>query len=92
VGIADDFNELGGDSLVATQIVVRVNDLFTLEAPVKTLLETPTVAALAAFVTAQESFPGAAEETAVAILRIAAMSPAEIAVALADRRGLKSDG
>ncbi len=92
VGIADDFNELGGDSLVATQIVVRVNDLFTLEAPVKTLLETPTVAALAAFVTAQESFPGAAEETAVAILRIAAMSPAEIAVALADRRSRKSDG
>jgi amino acid adenylation domain-containing protein len=92
VGIADDFNELGGDSLVATQIVVRVNDLFTLEPPVKTLLETPTVAALAAFVTAQESFPGAAEETAVAILRIAAMSPAEIAVALADRRGLKIDG
>jgi len=92
VGIADDFNELGGDSLLATQIVARVNDLFALEWPVKTLFETHTVAALAAFVSAQESFPGEAEENAVAILRVTDMTPEEIAGALANERGRKSDG
>jgi amino acid adenylation domain-containing protein len=84
VGIDDDFAELGGDSLLATQIVGRVNDLFALLRPVKTLFETPTVAALAAFVSAQESLPGEAERISVAVLKVAKMSSEEIAKALED--------
>ena len=47
VGIYDDFMELGGDSLRATQVISRVIDLFQVEVPLKVLLEAPTIADMA---------------------------------------------
>jgi amino acid adenylation domain-containing protein len=46
VGIHDDFLELGGDSLIATQIVARIWEMFATEVPFETMFERPTVAAL----------------------------------------------
>ncbi len=69
VGVEDNFAELGGDSLVATQIAARLNRLFSPAQPVKTLFETPTVASLAQFIALQEKSPGKAERVATAMLK-----------------------
>jgi amino acid adenylation domain-containing protein len=50
VGIRDNFLELGGHSLKATQIISRVINRFRVELPVKSLLEAPTVAEMAAVI------------------------------------------
>jgi len=54
VGIHDDFLELGGDSLIATQVVARIWETFATEVPFETLFERPTVAALV-----EQFFPSA---------------------------------
>ncbi len=49
INIHDDFFELGGDSLVAVQIVSQLRERFHTELPNHTLLEAPTIAELADF-------------------------------------------
>ena len=84
VGSDDDFAALGGDSLLAIRIVAQVNQLFVLTQPLKTLFATPTVAQLAAWITAQEHSPGAAAEIARLMVEIEALSPEQIYLALGD--------
>ena len=47
VGIHDNFFDLGGNSLLAVQIVSRVFEAFQFELPMRLVLEAPTVAAQA---------------------------------------------
>jgi acyl carrier protein len=47
IGIHDDYFELGGDSLLATQIIYRIRERFNVEVPLDKFFEDVTVAALA---------------------------------------------
>jgi acyl-coenzyme A synthetase/AMP-(fatty) acid ligase/acyl carrier protein len=46
-GIHDNFFSMGGQSMLATQVVARISDMFKLHLPLKQLFETPTIAGLA---------------------------------------------
>jgi amino acid adenylation domain-containing protein len=50
VGALDDFFDLGGDSLLATQVVARLRSTFSIELPLRRFFEGSTVEALAAAV------------------------------------------
>ncbi|MEK8015950.1 MAG: thioesterase domain-containing protein, partial [Candidatus Parabeggiatoa sp.] len=47
VGIYDDFFELGGDSLLAVQLIVKLRDILQVDLSAHSLLNAPTIAALA---------------------------------------------
>jgi acyl carrier protein len=47
VGIHDNFLELGGNSLNATQVIARVRSMLGVELSIRSFLEAPTVAMLA---------------------------------------------
>ncbi|MDM8559408.1 beta-ketoacyl synthase N-terminal-like domain-containing protein [Candidatus Parabeggiatoa sp. HSG14] len=47
IGVYDDFFELGGDSLMAVQLIAELRKIFQVELSAHTLLKTSTIAALA---------------------------------------------
>jgi amino acid adenylation domain-containing protein len=55
VGIDDDFFELGGDSLVALQLMGRLHEAFDREPPLPRFFESPTVAGLALLIVQQQA-------------------------------------
>ncbi len=85
VGVDDDFFDLGGHSLVATQLVSRIRDIFDLDVPLIEFFELRTVADLAAALVSADEDSEYAEKAARAWLRLQQLSPAERAALLASR-------
>ena len=50
IGVHDHFRDLGGDSLLAVQVVSRIWDRFDLELSEESLFDRPTIAELAAYI------------------------------------------
>ena len=46
MGLHDNFLDLGGDSLLATRLVSRIRDAFSVELTVRAVFDHPTVAQL----------------------------------------------
>ncbi|MCA9940426.1 MAG: non-ribosomal peptide synthetase, partial [Anaerolineales bacterium] len=59
ISVQDNFFEVGGHSLVATQVVSRLRDTFAIEFPLHQLFESPTVAGLAGFIESSRAVPDA---------------------------------
>ncbi|WP_242640333.1 non-ribosomal peptide synthase/polyketide synthase [Rhodococcoides fascians] len=79
VGLDDDFFELGGNSLIATQVVSRLGVALDATVPVRMLFEASTVALLAVRV---EQAAGEGGRTAL----VAAVRPERIPLSLAQQR------
>ena len=77
VGVTDNFFDLGGHSLKATQLVSRVRDVFRVELPLRGLFEMPTVEGMCRSIVAYETEPGQSEKIARILKRIADMSDDE---------------
>lgn len=52
IGVHDDFFQLGGTSVLIPQVLAQVNEMFQVDLPTLTLLESPTIAGLAGSVEA----------------------------------------
>ena len=74
IGLNDDFFELGGYSLLATQLVGRMRRLLRIELPLVSVFEATTIAKLASYMRAHEAAPGQTDKIASAIIKIKQMS------------------
>jgi acyl carrier protein len=79
IGIQDNIFELGGDSILATQIISRLRDMFRMDIPASILFDAPTIEELAHYMIANEKRPGLVEKTAVLLKQIEGMSEEEVA-------------
>jgi acyl carrier protein len=82
VGIEDDFFELGGASVVATQIVSRLREMFQMDLPAILLFEAPTIEKFARYMIEHEARPGLTERTAALLKQIEGMTEEEVARSL----------
>ncbi len=84
VGIDDNFFEIGGHSLMATQFIARVQETFQIEVPLTVLFDgTPTIAHLAAAIEQYQIEQANPDEIASALRELEDLSDDEIKALLA---------
>ncbi|RKZ93719.1 MAG: non-ribosomal peptide synthetase [Candidatus Parabeggiatoa sp. nov. 1] len=86
IGIHDDFFERGGHSLLGTQVISRIRDIFSVEISLRQLYESPTVVSLAKSIVKQETQPGRIEKIARLRQRLDKMSANEIKTLLQNKK------
>jgi amino acid adenylation domain-containing protein/non-ribosomal peptide synthase protein (TIGR01720 family) len=77
----DDFFDLGGHSLVATQILSRVRDAFRMELPISLIFEHPVVGDFAAALKAREAAPDQVERIATIVRKVEEMGEDQLLAA-----------
>ncbi len=86
IGIHDSFLDLGGDSLLATQLITRVREQLGAKVSLPEFFELPTPAALAARIDAlRPTGRDEAAELAGILERLESLSPEEVEAMLAER-------
>jgi amino acid adenylation domain-containing protein/FkbH-like protein len=58
IGVRDNFFDLGGNSLLAIQVISRIRECFNVELPISALFDAPTISALAQVVSSSQSESG----------------------------------
>ena len=76
IGRGDDFFALGGQSLLALQVIARIRDVFHLELPLKELFEQPTVQSLAAHI--DRALAGGAAQSVSPVIPMQWSAPAPL--------------
>jgi amino acid adenylation domain-containing protein len=87
VGIHDNFFALGGQSLLAMQVVSRLGEALEIEVPLRRLFEAPTVAGLAAALLRDSSSPEELERAAELVLDLLRLPEDEVEVLLLRHAG-----
>jgi amino acid adenylation domain-containing protein len=78
IGIHDNFFDLGGHSLKATQVMSRVREMFRMDLALRILFEAPTVAELASRVEQRLADAGELEEIGRHVAEVDSLSDDEI--------------
>jgi len=91
VGIHDNFFDLGGHSLLGTQVISRIQDLLKVQLPLRALFEAPTVAELSQLVSEREPTPGGRDETARMLASMDGMSGTKVSDLTQDHRNEGGD-
>jgi acyl carrier protein len=78
LGIDDNFFDLGGHSLKATQVISRVRQTFRIDLPLRVLFEAPTVAELAMRIEQSFADAGELEELARCMTEVESLSDEEM--------------
>ena len=81
--IRESFLELGGNSLMAVQLISRVRDVFGVELPVGEFLGSPTITAMAEAVALRQAQSGKISEVEDLLSEIEALEAEEVGVLLA---------
>ena len=89
MGLHDSFFDLGGDSLLGTQVITRIRDAWGVDLPLPALFELPTPAALAERIE-QLRPEGETENEKIArmLAKLESLSPEEVERMLAERGAL----
>jgi hypothetical protein len=92
IGVHDAFFQIGGNSLLAIQVLSRVRDLFKVEPGVPAFFENASVAGLATVLRTDAATAAQVEKVARARARLAALSPEEKQRLLAQKRAVAVAG
>lgn len=85
-GVYDNFFEMGGDSLLATQLIARVGESFQISLSLRTLFESPTVSDLAVVIIQKQAEQADADALAQMLGEIQQLSQEELQALLAAER------
>ena len=85
VGINDSFLELGGDSLLASQVISRVIQVCRVELPLRSLFESPTIADMALIIVQNQANQAEAADIERMLAELEALSAEETKQLLANQ-------
>jgi amino acid adenylation domain-containing protein len=87
VGLHDDFFDLGGHSLLLTQVIARLRDQFGVEITLRALFDAPTLYELTALVASAQVQAADPSDVASALAELEGLTPDQIAALLAEESG-----